>query len=126
MRRQYGGEGSGCCQRGESLQDRPLRAQAYQCRGGLNDAPGFSPVQIPSTPSNRTAAGGHLVIDQNRVPQGDFPRFDPRLTLTRPKLLTTVLRPPCCPLGVHNCMLDLPRGVGVEHTTCSSASKGNQ
>ena len=60
------------------------------------------------------------------LPQGDFPCFCPRLTLTRPKLLTTVLRPPCCPLGVHNCMLDLPRGVGGEHTTCSSASKGNQ
>ena len=60
------------------------------------------------------------------LPQRDFPRFRPRLTLTRPKLLTAVMHPPCCPLGVHNCMLDLPRGVGVEHTTCSSASKGNQ
>src|SRR5437667_2672902 len=49
MRQQYGGEESGCCQRGESLQDRSLRAQACQCRGGLNDAPGFSPIQIPSS-----------------------------------------------------------------------------
>src|SRR2546422_2777661 len=81
MRRQYGEEGSGCCQRGESLQDRPLRAQACQCRGGLNDAPGLSPVQIPSTPSNRTAAGGHLVIDQHRVAPGGLPMLLPKTDL---------------------------------------------
>src|SRR3989441_4404994 len=85
MHQQSDEEESGCCQRGESFQDRPLRAQACQCRGGLNDAPGLSPFHIPSPPSNRTNAGGHIVSDQNRVAPEGLPALPPETDLDSAK-----------------------------------------